>query len=126
VTPEARFGVAVRAARTARGWSQDALADRLREGWGIDLSLHIVGRIELATRPTRLDEAVALASLLGLDLATFGKLDTPENEVGRLRIENAELRRRIDVARSALVDVETRAADGDATDAKPRVRWPHS
>lgn len=65
-TPLERFGLAVKAARMARGWSQEALAEVLPVGGQSG-----VARIESGVRPTNLDEIVEISSLLGLDAREF-------------------------------------------------------
>jgi ribosome-binding protein aMBF1 (putative translation factor) len=65
-TTEQQFGQAVRARRLDRGWSQQALSDELRKN-GVELHQTGVGRLEAGTRGTGLNEAEAIAELLGLD-----------------------------------------------------------
>ena len=57
-----RFGAAISAARRARTWSQDVLAERL------DVSKNHIGYIERGERAPSLDVAVRLAKVLGLSL----------------------------------------------------------
>lgn len=57
-----KFGDAVSAARRARNWSQDVLAER------VDVSKNHVGYIERGERMPSLDVAVRLAKILGLSL----------------------------------------------------------
>lgn len=69
VEPEKLFGVVVRRAREARGWSQAALANLLQR----DLQLNVggqsgVARIEAGERPTRLNEIALIARFLDIDL----------------------------------------------------------
>jgi transcriptional regulator with XRE-family HTH domain len=68
LTPEQRFGLLVRAARESRGWTQEALARRVRDVLlgGFDQSA--VARIEAGKRLLRVNEAVVLARLLNIDL----------------------------------------------------------
>lgn len=66
---EHQFGVWVKNAREMRGWSQEALARHLKETAGLDLHQSAVARLEGGKRAIRLNEASALAKLLGLDLA---------------------------------------------------------
>jgi transcriptional regulator with XRE-family HTH domain len=69
---EEAFGAQVRFAREAREWTQDALARHLRDASGVSMDQAAVARLELGKRAIRLNEAVALASLLGLDLKQYG------------------------------------------------------
>lgn len=62
-----RFGEAVIAARAALSWSQRTLADQLTSV-GVNLDASGVSRIENGTRMPRLDEAVAIANVTGMDL----------------------------------------------------------
>lgn len=63
------FGANLRQMREARGWSQSELARRMREeaGWK-KYSQMGVSRTEDNLRSVRLDEAVALASVLGVSV----------------------------------------------------------
>jgi hypothetical protein len=73
--PEEIFGAQVRSARLARGWSQEALAERLA-AVGIQVGGQSgVARIERAERPTRLNEVVAISSFLTIDRANGGGTD---------------------------------------------------
>ncbi len=68
VDPEQLFGVGVRNARQSRGWSQEALAAELAKV-GINVGGQSgVARIERGERPTRLNEVVAIADFLDIDL----------------------------------------------------------
>ncbi len=65
-TSEQRFGEAVRAHRQAKGWSQQTLSDELRKN-GVSLVQTGITRLEAGTRGTGLNEAEAIAALLGID-----------------------------------------------------------
>lgn len=81
-TAEQRFGTHVRTARESRGWTQDQLARKVRALKGVDLQQSAIARIEAGQRTLRLNEFVALAEMLGLDLGSYGgrtaTLSTPE------------------------------------------------
>ena len=66
--PEVALGCRVRAQRTARGWSQQRLADEVNAfapefGW----RQSTVAKTEQAARPIRVDELVALARVLRVE-----------------------------------------------------------
>lgn len=83
-SPEHLFGVAVRTARQARDWSQEALATKLAEA-GISVGGQSgVARIERGERPTRLNEAIGIASFLGIDLAIFSEPEAQKTEAENL------------------------------------------
>lgn len=68
---EENFGAQVRLAREARGWSQESLGRRLREKSGIGVDQAAIARLEKGKRAIRLNEASALAALLGIDLHPY-------------------------------------------------------
>jgi transcriptional regulator with XRE-family HTH domain len=61
----------VRRVREARGWSQEMLAVQLKAHVGINLGQSGIVRIEKGERPTRLNQVVAIARFLDLDLAAL-------------------------------------------------------
>lgn len=108
-TPELMFGAAVRAARQARGWSQERLASHLQDalGWGVG-GQSGVARMESGERPTRLNEAVEIARWLGFSLPT------PEDDLVDLEVRLTEERLRLVEAdaerlRNRLADLEAGA-----------------
>ncbi len=75
-TPEHRFAAQVRRLRIDRGWSQSELAARLQStlpAW----AQTTVAKTESASRPIRLNEVAALATVLGVALHEL--LDAPQN-----------------------------------------------
>ena len=64
-TPEQWFRTAVRDIRKRRGWSQGRLVDELR-ALGGDLDQSQLSRIESGDRRVSLDEALAIATALGV------------------------------------------------------------
>jgi transcriptional regulator with XRE-family HTH domain len=68
--------------RIARGWTQEEVAQRMG-AYGYDWHQTIVGRLETAQRPLRLNEAVALASLfeVPVDSLLFAISYRPAEEV---------------------------------------------
>ncbi|RBM19600.1 helix-turn-helix transcriptional regulator [Streptomyces sp. PT12] len=64
---EANVAVRIKLEREARGWSTNALSDRLNEA-GFDMNPSGVWRIENGKRRINLDEAIGFAEVFGLDL----------------------------------------------------------
>lgn len=69
MTPDEKFGQAVRDARESLGWSMTYLAARLDEAGLTNFHAATVGRMERAQRPVRLSEAVVIAGVLNRPLA---------------------------------------------------------
>lgn len=79
------FGGNVRARREALGWSQSELARRMNDvGWP-KYSQITVARTEDSTRGTRLDEALALAHVLEVDVPAMLQPPGHTAAVGNLR-----------------------------------------
>lgn len=108
VSAEVRLGAHVRAARVARGWSQEELASRLAEHAGVKLGQSGIVRLEKGDRPTRLDEALAIARFLGLDLTTLLRPSEPPTE-----IEVREAHAKRVAAQRALRDAEAGFSEAD-------------
>lgn len=72
ISAEEAFGAQVRLAREARDWSQEGLARHLRDASGISVDQAAIARLERGKRAIRLNEASALARVLGLDLKPYG------------------------------------------------------
>lgn len=68
MTPEEAFAGRVRRARKAAGYTQAELAEQVGEMMGKALEVTVVTRIETARRSIRLNEAVAIAKVLGAPL----------------------------------------------------------
>lgn len=64
----ARFGDALKAAREGRGWTQTELANRMNAAGWDNYRYVQVRRTEDASRAPRMDEALALAEILGISL----------------------------------------------------------
>jgi transcriptional regulator with XRE-family HTH domain len=110
-SPEDAFGAAVRRSRERKGWSQEALAARLADA-GINVGGQSgVARIEKGQRPTRLNEAVAIAQFLEINLTRvyasrgmgptledYGTVDTPSLLEGKRQLETHINRTSHDVA----------------------------
>ncbi|WP_413454597.1 helix-turn-helix domain-containing protein [Glutamicibacter sp. FR1] len=76
------FGKSVEQMRVRRGWSQSELAKQMRNipGWG-KYSQVAVSRTEDGSRMPRLDEAIALASVLNVQLEDLLSLDQNERNI---------------------------------------------
>lgn len=64
-----RFGDALKAAREERGWTQTELANRMNAAGWDNYRYVQVRRTEDASRAPRMDEALALAEILGISLS---------------------------------------------------------
>lgn len=67
VDAETHFGIRLRELRQRRGWTQQEVVQRLADH-GLVLHQTAIARIETAARPVRLNEALTLAAVLGVDL----------------------------------------------------------
>jgi transcriptional regulator with XRE-family HTH domain len=68
---ERAFGEKVRQWRQARNWSQEDLAEELRQ-FGFDMHQTTLAKLEKGLRPLRVSEAAAIAAVFGLPpLAVF-------------------------------------------------------
>ncbi len=68
---ERAFGEKVRQWRQARNWSQEDLAEELRQ-FGFDMHQTTVAKLEKGLRPLRVSEAAAIAAVFGMPpLAVF-------------------------------------------------------
>jgi transcriptional regulator with XRE-family HTH domain len=115
--PEQHFGHQVRDAREARGWSQEALGRHLSATSGIELSQTAITRLEQGKRPIRLNEASALAKLLGLELqqyaGTLPKLTEQEYEQAKVSLAEAVRaeEQAVEELRRVRQDLDERAAE---------------
>jgi transcriptional regulator with XRE-family HTH domain len=64
---EANVAVRIKLEREGRGWSTNALSDRLNEA-GFEMNPSAVWRIENGKRRINLDEAIGFADVFGIDL----------------------------------------------------------
>lgn len=92
----------VRAAREGYAMSQDALSRRLKDDTDVVIDQSGIARLEAGRRAVRLNEVVALAQVLGIDISqsTFAvqpdKMD--ENMLERAQIELAEIQMEVHAA----------------------------
>lgn len=110
------FAALTRQAREARGWTQEALRRHLADEQGVVLEKTAMIRLEGGKRPIRLNEAVALARVFGLDLSPLlrpAQPPTPE-EIQAARAAREEARRALDAKRSDIQVVEAQYGAADA------------
>lgn len=107
-TPEERFGLSVKAVRTARGWSQEMLARRLGEELAVEIDQSGIARIESGKRAVRLNEAQALCELLGIDLHV-GRA-TPKSEAEDLEAALAQAQLKLAIVESDFANASEEAA----------------
>lgn len=105
-TPEDHFAERVREARERLSWSQVRLAAELR-AQGYDLDATTITRIERGERRIRLDDAVALAGVLGLDLAWATGPDPVDL---RAQIDRAEVEQEAALQAARYWEIEAAAA----------------
>ena len=103
------FGEQVKVHRELRGWTQEALAQRLRELMGVDLHQTAITRIERGQRAVRLNEFAALAQLLDLDTSVYRGHGRPLNEedYSAAKARAAELESQVEQARRELEATRT-------------------
>lgn len=89
---EVMFGLGLRHVRQQRGWTQQDLAEHLA-GLGLTLHQSVVARIETASRPVRLSEALLLARALGVELQDLlsGVEAVMNEDIARLEIQRGNL-----------------------------------
>lgn len=94
----------MRHAREARGWSQGALALQLGKHAGVNVGGQSgVARIEQGVRPTRLNEVMAIANYLGIDMQeilTGITVELEYDESGQVDVDLLEMK--YQVARTRL------------------------
>jgi transcriptional regulator with XRE-family HTH domain len=87
-TIEHTFGAVVRRVRTGMGLNQTQLGARLTAA-GVSMTQQQVAKLETAQRPTRLNEAGAIADALGVPLGLMLRMETPTRlEDARAEIES--------------------------------------
>lgn len=65
--PEVQAGIALRRLRTARGWSQEEVARRMK-AYGYDFHQTMIAKVESAQRPLRVRELADFAALFGMEV----------------------------------------------------------
>jgi len=95
ITPEQSFGQRLRDLRTARAWSQQKVADAMRE-LGFGWRQTTAAKTEAAERPVPLGEVVALAGLFGVGVHDLLDVPTtPTSEESALLIDYLAAQRRL-------------------------------
>lgn len=89
--PSDVFTQRIRAERERQKMSQAQLVRRMAEEHEAVLDPSAITRIEQGTRAVRLDEAVAIADVLGLPLQAMIEADDPDEAQRQLRAREAEL-----------------------------------
>ena len=106
---ERAVGLRVRALREARGLSQQQLGQKLA-ALGYPMEQPTVYKLEKGTRPIRVNEIEAVATIFGVDIA---ELLTPwvdeDHHVARLNL--AKAKSRLDEANKRLESAEAQAAE---------------
>jgi transcriptional regulator with XRE-family HTH domain len=103
-TPEERFAQVVKLKREGYRWSQEDLARNVSLATGAPFHQTGITRIESAKRGIRLNEALVLSDILGIDLTEFGYGD---NNPARQRADAILSRlRRANGVRDELNDAE--------------------
>lgn len=122
LTPEQRFGAAVRQAREEHGWTQAELARQLSSFYQDGYSHSTVAKTEAGSRPVRLNEASAYASILRRDLALMVRAPGPYNDLAeQLKTIHAKMRE-VDRQRKDLTGEKARL-EAEAEDVRMRLEW---
>lgn len=105
----------VRAYRQSKEWSQDDLAREMNQ-LGFAWTQGIVTRTESATRPIRVDEAAALATLFGVGIEYLIREDEQPLDAmyERTLLLRPPLLRRLDSTQRDVREIETELAAVDA------------
>lgn len=105
----------VRAYRQSKGWSQDDLAREMNE-LGFQWTQSIATRTESATRPIRVDEAAALATLFGVGIEYLIREEEQPLDAlyERTLLLRPPLLRRLDSTQRDAKEIETELAAIDA------------
>lgn len=122
-TPGARFARRLREERERVGLSQTGLAEQLSERLGDAIYHSAVARMESGQRSVKIDEAVAVADVLRLPLATLLEdVDTVGNRLDELRDEVIQAREavvgyeeQLRLARGSVVAIERAIAELEAS-----------
>lgn len=111
-TAEEVAGQELRRLRIGLGWSQEEVAERMKN-YGYEWHQTLVGRIEAANRPLRLNEAVDLAALFDVPLERLLRA-APEIDADTLRVRIAEARQRLEVAEQRYAELHALWDEGTA------------
>lgn len=108
--PEVQAGRALRRLRTARGWSQEEAARRMKP-YGYDFHQTMIAKIEAAQRPIRVRELADFAALYGAEVHELiyppaGSLQEADKEISALRDQLQEATGRAEAAAAAVGKAE--------------------
>jgi len=134
--PEVQAGRALRRLRTARGWSQEEVARRMK-AYGYDFHQTMIAKIEAAQRPLRVRELADFAALYGMEVHELiyppaGSLQEVSREIAMLTDhlkaadEDVQARRQaLDKARAAAAAAEEdfRRHEGEAAMLRGRLTY---
>jgi transcriptional regulator with XRE-family HTH domain len=117
-TSEELAGEELRRLRTARRWSQEEVARRMSAAGHSNWHQTTVGKTELATRPLRLNEAVALAGLFSVPVTQLIapitlKPEEIQSELDTIEERWAELQEQYRAAEAARAVAHTAAAEAE-------------
>jgi transcriptional regulator with XRE-family HTH domain len=112
--PEVQAGRALRRLRTARGWSQEEVARRMK-AYGYDFHQTMIAKIEAAQRPIRVRELADFAALYGVEVHELiyppaGSLEEAGKEIAALRERLQEATGRSEAAADAVRKAEAALA----------------
>lgn len=110
-----RFAGRVKDFRLAKGWTQAQLAERM-SAEGFSMHQTTVAKLEVKARPTTIEEAAALAIVLGVELTM---LIGPPDDRAEQRWKVAELERRLaEIKRDrSILQLQLMALDGEEQEA---------
>ena len=109
---EKRFGEVVRGWRQERNWSQEDVVEKLRHE-GFEMHQTTIAKIERGTRPLRVAEASALATVFRMPIMAVFELSLPEDQPADIQERQDQLeeaRKAADSAREQLYSVAERHA----------------
>jgi transcriptional regulator with XRE-family HTH domain len=112
--PEVQAGRALRRLRTARGWSQEEVARRMKD-YGYDFHQTMIAKIEAAQRPIRVRELADFAALYDVEVHELiyppaGSLEEADKEIATLKVQLQEATGRSGAAEDAVRKAETALA----------------
>jgi transcriptional regulator with XRE-family HTH domain len=104
-TPEELAGEEVRRLRLARRWSQEEVAKRMSAAGHSNWHQTTVGKTELASRPLRLNEAVALAGLFEVPVTQL---------IAPITLKAEEIQAELDVVEERWTELQQAYRDAQA------------
>jgi transcriptional regulator with XRE-family HTH domain len=110
---EAAFGARVRSLRKTRGWSQERLAEQMQL-LGFGWLQSTVAKTENGQRPLRLNEAAALAEVLGVPLAQATQPLPDDEDLTALREQISQVSAAEEALRASIKELKMSLAAGTA------------